>query len=463
MRAGHTFVFLLLFGLEVAKHSATFLLGPAPICWDAAQYLSFGESVAAGDLLLLNHPVNYRTPGYPWFVGTFVALFENHAMLAIVAVQHLLSILSSAVPAIVVRRITGSRSAGLAAYGLCVSCVSRDWFANTLLNETLFTFCLTLLWWAWFEYLRGPSLRGAKWIGLALAAAILVRPIPQLFWIPIFLSVGLCVLSPVAKLRISHAAAHCAVIALILIVCLMPWSARNFSMFGQPYLAKLPAVNKWQVCFQKGASANLPFPNDSSTTELKAALKAGKHEFPDFYCYDVTNSLERAGMSEREIDRLVSRLCWAAICEHPFQFGWATLKRAANVWRCVRNEYPPWGNGETSEHGQQCVWRNEKVAQLYEPILRYTLSRSLRANEFVFFCVTLGCWWLLRNPNTRVLGCALVLTFAYFTAITSAVEIENYRYRMVLEHAMIIAFVAGAFSRFSSGPKPPARSEYPRG
>ena len=78
-----------------------------------------------------------------------------------------------------------------------------------------------------------------------------------------------------------------------------------------------------------------------------------------------------------------------------------------------------------------------------EPILNNTLSRSLRWNEIVLAVIAVGFAGLLKHRSTRMIGISFMLIFAYFAAVTAAAEIENFRYRMILEPATITVVVVG--------------------
>jgi hypothetical protein len=353
-------------------------------------------------------------------------------------------------------RMTGRPSAFLAAYAVSVLGVSRAWFANVLLTDTLFTFCLALLWWAWYEAIRNATVWTSLRLGVALSLALLVRPVPQLLWMPILFTMILAAYTQRPRLRLPTVLAHFAIIVAVVAIFVSPWVVRNRILFGDAFLAKLPAVNKWLVCFQGGSAANLPLPDDEPTRRLIAILKSSGHDPNDRDCYRVVGALERHGLSEREIDELVNKVCLAAIAEHPFRFGYSAFKRSVNIWRCQRNVHPAFGAGEPGNFGDQFTWRSETVAKIYDPVLRNALSRSLRFNELALLSVALGCWWLTRDARTRTFGIALTLAFLYFSAVTGAVETENYRYRMILEPAMIVAVVAGAYTRFAAAPPAPA-------
>lgn len=433
---------------ETVKEVATFCLGPAPIAMDAAQYFEFGQSVARGDFFLLEQSVSYRMPGYGWFLGAFLVLFGRYALLAAIVTQHLLVMATSLVSAAMTYRATGRFSAFLAAYALSAVGVSRAWFANTLLADTLFTFCLSLVFWGWYEYLQQPSSRGAWRLGLALCAALLVRPVPQLLWVPIGATMIGAFWMRHGQLPLSTVLRHAAIVGGLLAICVSPWCFRNRVLFGEFFVAKLPAVNKWLVCFQDGSSPNLPLPAHASADRLVSILQSRNYDMSDRYCYSVIGCLEDCGLSEREIHSLVDEVCRAAIAEHPLRFSFSALKRSVNIWRCLRNAHPAWGDGEPAYFAGQVTWRSEAIAAIYEPVLRNAFSRSLRLNELALLAVALGTWWLIRDVRLRMFGIALALGFLYFTCVTAAVETENYRYRMILEPVMVVAVVSGFTARF---------------
>jgi hypothetical protein len=83
------------------------------------------------------------------------------------------------------------------------------------------------------------------------------------------------------------------------------------------------------------------------------------------------------------------------------------------------------------------------VANAYEKVLRKTPVHYLRFNEFVMVLVAVGTLGMIWGRHTRALGLSLAMSFLYFAAVTAVAEIENYRYRMILEPCMWVAVVCG--------------------
>ncbi|HUG89346.1 MAG TPA: hypothetical protein VML55_00840 [Planctomycetaceae bacterium] len=441
-------LFGLLFLADCAKHVLTFSLGPVPIVLDASGYWILAGDAAAGDWLQFGNRIDYRTPLYPIALGVFRGLFGDGALLAAVVWQHVLVVATGLLAALICFQVTGSRWAALAGYGLSAVCLTRPWFANTLLNETLFTFLLTATVAALVGYHRRPSAaRSIAWCAL-LGLTILARPVPQLVWVPLG---GLCFYHATRwggrTQSVRRIAVHVAVGLLALAAVLSPWYVRNWVVFDGVFLARLPAVDKWQVCFQDGAGAHLPIPASPAGERLLALIGTPDGDVPDRYSYAVVAALADEGLSEREIDELVSDVCADAIREHPLEFAWAAFKRFVNFWRCVVAEYPFYA-GEDEYAGQfdgQRTWRFEPLARPYERVLEDVPSRRLRWNELAALLCGLGTLLLIVDRRTRVIGLSLAAVFAYFAAVIAAVGIENYRYRMVLEPCMIVAIVAGWF------------------
>lgn len=444
--AGFWLIVAVLMPLDFVIHSLTIALGPVPLCLDAGEYWEMGASVAGGDIFLMNMPIAYRTPVYAWFIGAIRSLFGESSLLAMVIAQHGLVIGTSLISGAILWVLFRSRLAFVLGYGLSMLGVTRAWHANIVLSETLFTFAFTLFLLAIALYLRRPTLCRSILLAVALGAAILVRPVPQLLGIPLLLVILLNSLGHSGQLKFHVACWHSLIVAGVLAVVLSPWYFRNQALFGSWFLTRLPIENKWQVCFHSGSGANLPLPRIAATERFLSALHSCGCDDNDRYSYAVVAKLRRAGLNEVEIDQLLTEMCLAAIREHPIKFGYAWLKRFGNFWRCTVDEFPSYGRKAAPFFDDQFVWRSQFAEHTFEPVLKYTAARSLRLNELMLICVATGCGLMLLNSAIRMFALSLALTFAYFAAVTSALEMENYRYRMVLEPAMIVACVGGIFT-----------------
>ena len=138
---------------------------------DSVAYFRAGYELARGGGLDLQL---HRTPGYPLLLaGTIWLLGED--LQAIAFVQHVAGVLTAVLAYLIGRRVYG-RLAGLLA-GLLVALSGPLLIhEHSLMAETLFTFLVSLAFWA---LVRGPG--GAGWLalgsGAALGLAFLTRPV----------------------------------------------------------------------------------------------------------------------------------------------------------------------------------------------------------------------------------------------------------------------------------------------
>lgn len=439
-------LFAVLFVLDLSKHLLILSTGTTELQSDAAEYWDVAGRVAHGDLWQTQQPVDYRTPLYPAFLGFLRWLLADNAMIAAAVIQHLLVIMTSVLTTVICYRLSGSSHAALLAYSLSILCVTRAWFANVLLTESHFALFLTASVGVLAEYYRSPRLKWAGVFGFLLGMTVLIRPVPQLLWIPL-IPLFLLNRPKESTIPMRSRMLHAGVAVIVFQSMLVPWSVRNWLLFDEYFLTRLPAVNKWQVCFQGGAAPKLPLPMNPAGLRIANVIPIVVEDSEvGRYSYAVVAALADSGLSQREIDKVVTEACVAAITEHPQRFLWFTLKRFVNFWRCCVQDYPFYSrftNTETRADISAMSWRNDRVADRVESVLRKPLSRHLRWNELITVLTIFGVLLLSSSSRTRWFGISLGLLFLYFAAVTAVVEIENYRYRMVLEPCMILAITVG--------------------
>jgi hypothetical protein len=438
---------LVLFLVSATKHFLTFTTGPTALIYDASEYWERGERVAQGDWLQLADKVDYRTPLYPIFLAVMQSLFGEYALMATVIAQHLLHMACGLMTAWACYLISRSRLVALAGYALSVSCVTRAWYANVTLTGSLFMFFLTAMVLSLVMYYRKPSAVGIATTGALLGAATLVRPIPQMLWLPLF-AVVLLQQGPNFGLRRRLAHVACAIAALA--VVLSPAMVRNYLSLDHGYVARVPPINKWVVTFHDGSAANLPIPDSTAgkrLLRLVPELRAGTSEARSGYA--VIATLQEQGLTNAQIDALITEVCFDAIEEHPQVFLWKTFKRLGNFWRTHVADYPYYSYydlDDPAEYDGQKTWRIEPFASWMEVVLASSLSHSLRWLEIDFIACALGTLLLILRRDTRFIGLSLAVMFMYFPFITALLEVESYRYRRVLEPCIVIAIVAGLAS-----------------
>jgi hypothetical protein len=437
----------------------TFGVGPAPLENDAAQYWTLAGDVSGGDWLQLRNEVDYRTPLYPAILGVYRYLFDANALMAVVISQHILVLLTNLLIAFICWRVTHSRMAALACYAICALSLMRPWFANLICPETLFAFLFIGSFGALCAYHQRPGLGRAMAFGALMALTILVRPVPKLLWIPLL---GVFLMHATtwvaAKQHPRVVIGHALAAAMVLMMIMSPWWARNWALFGSPFVARLPAVNKWQVCFQGGSAARLAIPNTASGQRLLELLGARNGDVPDRYCAAVIKTLESKGLSNDEIDELVSTACGEAIKDQPLQFAWPTFKRFVNFWRCRADGIPFCKTSEDAQYYGQNTWEFGAVADRYQSVLRNSPAHWLRWNDVWTVLLGAGTMLMIRSRSMRLIGISSALIFLYFAAVTSVVEVENYKYRVFLEPLMIAAVVGGCVAFWDSTKTSPPES-----
>ena len=231
---------------------------------------------------------------------------------------------------------------------------------------------------------------------------------------------------------------------------MLPWTIRNHFYFDNSSVAKVPPINKWVVCFHAGAGGELVIPKSDAGDKLRSYL-------PDIDenaelrqdGYGVLRRLSQSGISEKQIDDLVSQVCWDAILANPQQFFWKSFKRFGNFWRCRVKEYPFYSTYPAAEvrlpnvYPGQSSWRRESIARWYERVLKNSLFTHVRFIELYSLACMIGLVIIFNRLETRIVALAILGIFAYFAAVTAALEIENYRYRSVLEPTIALA-ITGA-------------------
>ena len=429
---------VMLIAFDVVRHLVTIGSGPGPLARDAVGYWEGGQRVVEGDWLQRAKSAPYRTPVYNYVVALHRGLFGRYALLALVVFQHVCVFATSLMTGWTAARLSKNRWAFVIAYGLNLLFVARLWHANLVLTDTLFILLLTVGLATTLLYHAAPSRRLAATAGFFLGLAIVVRPVPQLLAPVLAVTMFLHAWgrSPRQSMKTSwwHAISFLIPIALLLLPCF----ARNQVVHGEFFLTKLPAVNKWAVTFHPPSCADLDWPDSPAARELTAALGQSNNQLEDRYSYGIRTALIESGLEVEEVEALMSRAAYSAIAAEPVRFGWAATKRMVNFWRCVVND-PPYGMGDEGDLGGQYDWSVASIAHRFDESVRYLPSRSLWFNQ----CFSLVAWLamvsLIVKQGVRPIYIAMALTFLYFCTLTGLVEIESYRYRMVLEPMMLIA------------------------
>ena len=453
----------LLVALLIVKVIGVIARGPSPLVLDAGEYWALGERVAGGDVLLMGEAIAYRTPGYPWLVGAVQAVFPQ-PLFVLVCLQGVLWLGTIGWTALIARDLSERPQAVAMVLAAAVLMVSSVTYTATVLTETLFTFLLMAHLWSVERYARAPSVVGGVWVGLTLGLTILTRPVAMLLWVAdaIYLSGRWCLARRAApeKPPWRRRLAGVAVAVVVAVACVSPWLARNRALFGRAMLTEFVGRNVWIVTFQDGSGAGLGWPQSDAGDRLARQLDGPVWDgmIADGswrHTWTVSRALTAAGLDDPTADRLMKQVAVDAIAEAPVVFARKAGRRWVNFWRTRATDLPPqaadlsprqraamaakWG--EDPFAGRE-VW-GVKVAPI-DTALRVRWSNWLTGNTLLMFVTVAAVMLLLGYRDSRAAGLWLAAILGYFSGITAALEIPDYRYRLIVEPIVLVAIVAAA-------------------
>ena len=428
-------VTILLAVLTVAKVVAVLALGPAPIIWDAVGYWRLSRLVVAGDWLMIGDPIAYRTPGYPWLLALGEVFNEQNKLLAIVALQGTMFVLSVFIAGRIAGIVTRSNWALPLTLLISLPTLSAFTYSATLLTESLFTLLLMLNLWAMVCYAEKPRLGTAFFVGTTFAAALLTRPVVLYLWACHLVFVAWSHKSSnseehVGIRRPPRTLLHLLTAVVVVTTLVAPWINRNQQLFGHPFLTEFLGRNIWIVTFQDGSGAGLDFPESEAGLELSERLPDEVKSEKWRSTWTISRSLVASGLSDPAADRLMRRVSFDAIKNAPGIFAYKAIRRTANFWRCAVTDLPEQGKIGAEYMGMRSwSWQAKPVAWLID----HRLSRSVAFNTLITTLLGVAVMILIWNRDTRRFGIWVAMIFGYFAVVTGLVEIPNYRYRMILE------------------------------
>ena len=436
---------LMILALLATKTVAVLLAGPVAIERDAFGYWKLSASVMQGDLLMLQEPIAYRTPVYPWFLACIRSLSGSYSLQVLSIVQGLLSLGSLVIAASIAARITKLPSAFGLTLAVSLPSISRCIFDAAVLSESMFIFLFMLNLLAILDYAKYGNASRASWVGLTFATTLLTRPIVILIWIPHLLFLLLIHLRKNGRLRtlaiktIPYRSRiyHLIIASLVVLACCSPWMFRNQILFGKPFLTEFVGRNIWVVTFKDGSGAGLPLPSSPDAEQLLQRLYR-VHATGDWRdTWYVSNALVQSGLSDAAADQLMRKVAIQAAQQDQSSFAYKAFRRIINFWRCAATDLPKQGMHKAPAHSQK-TWSHR--ISVVDFALEYRFSQSVALNTLLLcgltFCVVL----LLTNYPTRVYGIWILSMLAYFSIVTGTLEIPDYRYRIVVEPLVCMSF-----------------------
>ncbi|MGB1707714.1 MAG: hypothetical protein ACPHF4_07815, partial [Rubripirellula sp.] len=342
------FLVLILLLLIAAKTAAVLLGGPAPIQRDAFGYWKLSALVMQGDLLMLQAPIAYRTPIYPWFLAILRLISGTHSLQVLAVIQGLFSLGSLVIAASIAARITKLPKAFVLTLVLSLPIVSSLTFDAAVLSESMFIFLFMLNLLAILDYAKYGTATRASWVGFTFAMTLLTRPIVILIWIPHLFFLLLIHLRKNGRLRslsmnpIPYRVRgyHLLLAGLIVTACSAPWMFRNQLLFGKPFLTEFVGRNIWIVTFRDGSGAGLTLPLSSSADQLRQRLNQvdAADQWQD--TWQVSNALVRSGLNDATADQLMKTVALQTAQQDKSAFAYKAFRRVINYWRCAASELP---------------------------------------------------------------------------------------------------------------------------
>jgi tetratricopeptide (TPR) repeat protein len=278
---------------------------------DEFVYDEAGRLIAGGDLTL-GREVFHMSPGYSYFVGAIYALAGDGAW-PVRIVQLLLGLATVALIIASARRIAGEPGGTIA--GVVAALYGPFAFYETLLLATsLGVFAHALLIYSSLRAIERPNARRWSYAGLALGAAVVIRPNALLLAIP------LAIVAWRSSRRFTIVLALAGATALVI----APVTLRNLVVAGEPVLVTDSGGLNFFIGNGKGAIGTFRIPRDVPDAD------SAKTQFPAFR--RVAEQHEGRALRSREVDAFWYRVAYARIRQDPS--GWLRLmgKKLALFW-----------------------------------------------------------------------------------------------------------------------------------
>lgn len=425
--------------LDLLKLVGLLLAGQNQPWGDSPTYWDLGGEAARGDWWLTTSALASRTPGYPWFLALCRLMFQDHALLAVVCLQHGSVLMTSLATVWLIWQVSRKQGLTLLAAGWCVLSTARPQYANWILTESLATCALTLFALALWHAQELRRLWGWIVAGIVLGLGIQIRP-------ALLAAIPTLLIASIWEFRRSERTAPNALRAfvgiLLVLVIMIPWCLRNWLLFDRFALTIFTGRQLWKAAFDPWPGGGLPLPQDGPAAVLRSRIQTSAVDFR--HNWSVATALSHSGLADHELDLLMEQVAWQAITRNPGQALERWGIRCMTFWY-VREWEPP----EAKSPGPQDPFHDQRQLALphwqprLEKLLRYTPERYFPAIWLWSGMTWLGTMSLLFHPEQRRWGVMLTVLFGSTTLLTAALEVPVYRYRAILEPLMIVATLCG--------------------
>ncbi len=326
------------------------------VAGDALMYGDLAHNMVAhhvyGFSAVVIQPTLIRLPGYPLFLAACFAVFGVGNYVAVIVVQMLVDVAGCALLGVLAERLAGRR-AGLAALWLAALCPFTANYSAVVLAETLSVFCVVVALVALERWIALERAWG--WVvilGCALAGAVLLRPdqgILAAAILPVMLGVGL----RRKGLGVGKRVAPAMVTALLVVMPLSLWAARNWRVFhvfqplapryaNDPDEAVPVGFQRWFRTWAVDYKATYDVYWNYDDTRLRMEdlpARAFDTEEQREQTWELFARYNRVVSATPELDAAFARIAAERVANHPLRYYVVLpVARAADMWLRPRLE-----------------------------------------------------------------------------------------------------------------------------
>ena len=267
----------------------------------------------------------FRPPLYPWLLSWLV--FDGQVSRAAVAVLHLLLGCGTVALTLLIGNQLNLRFVWVAGLAVAVDPILLRQ-SQLVMTETLATFLGILAWWLWLLIWPSfkmcavqPRTRG-QWLALigfslTVGVSILARPTAAP-WALFCVLIAMCVGSNCWKRRLNDGATIC----LGVLVCVVPWTLRNYTVFGKPIWATTHGGYTLLL------ANNPPLYRHFAAHGPSRAWEA--EEFQE--AWSARTALEGPSLNEVDKDQLAYRAARSTLARYPRIFVLSCIYRVGWLW-----------------------------------------------------------------------------------------------------------------------------------
>lgn len=432
---------------EAVKLAWMFSAGPAPLDGDAGLYWKLGEQVARGDVWMTENPLGFRTPGFPWCLAVIQRLSGDHAWWWTIALQHAAVGLTTVLTGWWTYQLTGRMALMNLALLVRVLSFAQAAYAGTVLTEAAFEPCFLVL----MILLTRPndqlSLRVWCVIGVLFALALLIRP-ATLAVAPAILVAAMGTLPHRAAWRTTamFTMQRLALVVIVGIVIIGPWCVRNYRVFGQPKPMIFFGRELWMSVYGPASPAGPSLPDTPEAERIRQLSE--KFSSPEEWRvnWTVSGALTQTGLNDAQVDAAMETVAWQGLRHTPARWLARCVWRSVDFWRTVfsRELYLYGDTDRRTEIGaNQQTWGDATRRSQRARVLDAAPETRLLIIELGSLLGLIGAVGLAFHPHHSRSGIFFAAVFLGFGLVTGLLELPNYRFRMVLEPALIVAGVSG--------------------